>query len=175
MTIYHFSQALGTIDTQFINEAITFRKRRKRWTKWAAIAACFSVLLVTCFSLVGEPQRNNPQYGNSCLIPSNVTEAFVTHIIAGQTAEYLISGAELDRMRAWANTLQYTPIKAPAQNWYGGESYNFSYNSKDVAFSYFGADENTWFLVIDDSWYAVSNPSRPLPEIIDGHQFAPLE
>lgn len=172
MTVSHFSNALGEIDTRYISEAATFRRKRRSWPKWTVIAACLAILLMVPAWLFGRPQETALQYGVNSLIPADVTRATVTHTIAGQAVEYHFTGAELNNLRTWADALDYTPMDTPEEYWYGAEVYNFSFDGQAISFSYIGAGDTDWFLVMDGRWYMVSNPSRPLPNIIDGHQWS---
>lgn len=175
MTVSQFSEALGGIHERYVSEAIGFHKKRRHWPKWMAAVACFAILFTLFVSLFHQPKETLPQYGARPLIPADVTEITVTHLVVGQPVEYHFTGAELDSLRTWAGGLDYTLMDTPEENWYGAEVYIFAYDGQTGSFSYIGASDIDWFLVIDGNWYVVSNPERPLPDIMDGHQWSPSE
>ncbi|MEY8404789.1 hypothetical protein AALA54_15930 [Oscillospiraceae bacterium 44-34] len=43
-----FSEAMGELDSKYVDEAISYRKKAKksRWVKWGTIAACFCLVVV---------------------------------------------------------------------------------------------------------------------------------
>ncbi len=51
MSIEKFSHVMNEIDGKYLDEAIHYQKKR-RWIKWASIAACFTVVVVLSVSLL---------------------------------------------------------------------------------------------------------------------------
>lgn len=103
---------------------------------------------------------------SSPLISDAVTGVRVTHILAGQETDRSVEGDDLEALRAWANGLSYekrefeeghTPGDAEGQ-----EAYLFELTSgDDSGFDYVICGPDDCYLLIGDTWYAVSNPSDP--------------
>ncbi len=48
MNAKKFSEAMSELDTQYVDEALNYKKKAKKpvWAKWGAIAACFAAVTV---------------------------------------------------------------------------------------------------------------------------------
>lgn len=177
MNSKNFSEALGEINDRYIDEAIYFKKK-KRPNKWAALgatAACLATVIFAAFSLyrnnilnqvVIAPSGNiDTTVGseNNILIPEDISEIYVTHIAAGQEETYMLSGTDLEDLKKWADSLVYVSISAPSETAYDSETYNFSTEDQHLMFSYCSnKGQNDWYLIINGSWYSVTNPTRPI-------------
>lgn len=66
MTTKNFSNALGSISGEYIDEAVIYYKKRKKktWVKWVSIAACLSLILMG--GIFGNMLRS-PDNGNNIL------------------------------------------------------------------------------------------------------------
>ena len=53
-----FSEAMGELDSKYVDEAINYKKKAKKpsWVKWGAIAACICIVAVATFVF---PQISN--------------------------------------------------------------------------------------------------------------------
>ncbi len=60
MNANKFSDALGSIGENYVNEAVAYtaKKKRNRWLKWGAVAACFCLLLSAAIA-VPVMRKNN--------------------------------------------------------------------------------------------------------------------
>lgn len=168
---------MGEINDRYIDEAIYFKKK-KRVNKWAALgttAACLAAIIFAVFSLYSNhilnqeviaPSGNvNATVGseNNILIPEDISEIYVTHIAADQEETYILSGNDLEDLKKWANSLVYVSISTPSEATYDSEAYNFSTEDQYLMFSYCSNNgQNDWYLIINGSWYSVTNPTRPL-------------
>lgn len=96
----------------------------------------------------------------------------VSHIACGETAEWEVSGRELDPIKSWANGLQYRQRsfkdgEAPGDA-DGGEVYSFTPEDGGPGFSYYIGGPDKCYLLLDGRWYAVSNPSEPPVPALEG-------
>ena len=79
---------------------------------------------------------------------------------------YIISGCDLETLKEWSKTLEYSMCEAPEELVYGNQVYVFKDKHQNVLFTYNSYKEDNWYLMIGENWYSVSNPSRPLPDVI---------
>lgn len=96
----------------------------------------------------------------------------VSHITCGETAEWEVSGRELDSVKSWAEGLRYKPKRfkdgeAPGDA-DGGEVYSFAPGDGSPGFSYYIGGPDKCYLLLDGRWYAVSNPSEPPTPALEG-------
>lgn len=177
MNAKEFLEAMGEINNSYIEEALYFTKK-KRGNKWAVsgiIAACFAVVIFASFTLYRNYILNQTVIApsgtsheaidseNNILIPEGISELYVTHIAAAQEETYVISGADLEDLKKWADSLVYVPISAPSEKAYNNETYNFCTEDQYLMFSYCSYQgQNDWYLIINGNWYSVTNPTRPL-------------
>lgn len=90
MTTKKFSNALGNISEDYINEAVTYTPKRKKntWVKWAAIAASLSLIVIGGF--FGNVYRtpDTPDNGNNVLSYFAIT----AHAANGEVSDLLPDG-----------------------------------------------------------------------------------
>ena len=64
MTAKTFSVVLGEINEKYLNEAISYKAKKKNgWLKWGAIAACLCLVVIGAFvapNLIGEQSVEQP-------------------------------------------------------------------------------------------------------------------
>jgi hypothetical protein len=65
----------------------------------------FSVVLSVYFVLVGCGKDNQATKHLIALIPEEVTEVAVTHILSGKETKYTATGAKLGELKLWASNL----------------------------------------------------------------------
>lgn len=100
-------------------------------------------------------------------IADSVTEIKVTHIIGGQETQWIAEGDELESLKEWAlglncNSIQFEKGQSPG-DMDGGEVYRFDMAEADhQGFSYVINGPDDCYLLMEGSWYSVSNPSTPL-------------
>lgn len=145
MNAKEFLEAMGEINNSYIEEALYFTKK-KRGNKWAVSGTSHEAI----------------DSENNILIPEGISELYVTHIAADQEETYIISGADLEDLKKWADSLVYVPISAPSEKAYNNETYNFCTEDQYLMFSYCSYQgQNDWYLIINGNWYSVTNPTRP--------------
>jgi len=97
-------------------------------------------------------------------IGSDVTKVSVTHILSGQFQKWTTAGEQLDVLREWANSLKYEPYadgRSPGDA-DGGEMYEFVLTEGDYpGFTYVISGPDHGYLLIEDEWFTVSDPSVP--------------
>ncbi len=102
----------------------------------------------------------------------SVTAVDVSHTICGQTTQWSIDGADLDSLKAWTSDLEYRlqtfeEGESPG-DCDGGEVYDFTpLEGEYPGFCYIINGLDKCYLLIDGSWYFVSNPSDPPVEPTD--------
>ena len=86
MTAKKFSNALGNIGESYVDEAVNYtaKKKSNAWVKWASVAACFSIMLVSVVFAV--------QYfdNNQFEIPQTVKFNNADYVICGSDGEATI-------------------------------------------------------------------------------------
>ena len=123
---------------------------------------CFC-LLVSIFTFTGCDERSEPI---ALVIQDDITVINITHALGGQISKFTVEGDSLDDLRAWVAELQYkhqtyTKGNSPGDK-EGGEVYIFEMTEGDYPeFSYIINGKNNCYLLIEDEWYSVSNPSNP--------------
>ena len=128
----------------------------------------FSMVLSVFFVLAGCGKGNQSGEQLVALIPEEVTEITVTHILSGKETEYTIEGAKLDELKLWASNLSmkhkvYKDGSTPGDV-DGGEVYGFNMEDNYTEFSYIINGEKDCYILIDDKWYVISNPTDPFEE-----------
>lgn len=112
----------------------------------------------------------NSVFSSEFTIPTTVN---VTHNIMGDTFNRKVIGENADKLRTWASELKYELIEfesgqTPGDN-DGGETYHFVFNDGGFTdFSYVINGADGCYLLIDNDWYSVSNPSNP--PLVDAHE-----
>lgn len=94
-------------------------------------------------------------------IPDDITEASVSHIVSGQESQWIIGGNDIPPLNDWLSRLQCEQGNKPEDS-EGGEVYFFAFDGRDdLNFSYVNNGENGCYLVVNETWYYVSNPADP--------------
>lgn len=94
MNAEKFSQAMGEVDSKFVDEAINYRKKVVRsslFKRWCAIAACFALVLVSALFWLRHQRNYIALSGNS----SNVTAYYTDNpFISSASSESLVELTE---------------------------------------------------------------------------------
>jgi hypothetical protein len=128
----------------------------------------FSMVLSVFFLLAGCGKDNQSGEKLAALIPEEITEITVTHILSGKETEYTIDGAKLDELKLWASNLSmkykvYKDGSTPGDV-DGGEVYGFNMEDNYTEFSYIINGEKECYVLVGDKWYVISNPTDPFEE-----------
>jgi len=126
---------------------------------------CFCAIIVM-IGFVGckTTQASYKQLDISDFINSETME--IKYYSGGTTTELIVSGDELENIKEWISGLQYEEVafeqgQTPGDN-DGGEVYDFVISSEDtINFSYIINGETENYFLVDNTWFAVKNPSRP--------------
>lgn len=100
------------------------------------------------------------------LIPADdIKRVAVGYVHASTVKEWELEQDKLGDWKAWVKALSleheaFEEGNSPGDN-DGGSVYNFTVNNGESAFSYVMSGENR-YIVFNDEWYKVSNPSDPL-------------
>lgn len=135
--------------------------------KYALPAAV--LLLCGMFTACSSKTSLDSNGQSSPLIGDEVTKVNITHVLAGQSTEWSVEGDDIEALRRWANGLAYercdfdegdTPGDAEGQ-----EAYWFELTGGErPGFDYVICGPDDCYLLIEDDWYAVKNPSDPMDE-----------
>ena len=132
---------------------------------------CFCLLvsiftLASCDATVPDPGSGERSKPIAAVIQDDISVINITHTVGGQSTKFTLEGDSLDDLRAWVADLQYkhqvyTKGNSPGDI-DGGEVYSFEMAEDDYpGFSYIINGVNNCYLLIEDEWYSVSNPSNP--------------
>ncbi len=111
------------------------------------------LILISVFSLAGCNQ-----------VSDYITKVDITHRINGKLTQWTAEGQDVDSLKEWASELEYKRVEleegqSPCD---GGEIYDFTLTEGDYpVFSYVINEPDDCYLLIDEDWYSVSNPSDP--------------
>ena len=160
---------MNELDTKYVDEALNYKKKAQKpfCVKWGGIAACLCLIAALGIYWSNVP-FHNIKYGEKGLISESITQIYVDFTVEGKTETYVISGSDLETLKEWSDTLEYSLCKAPVELVYGNQGYVFKDEQQNVLFSYISYTDN-WYLIIEGDWYDVSNPSTPLPNVIVNH------
>ena len=127
-----------------------------------------TIVLSVCFFLVACNKANQSGKNPNTLIPEEVTEVTVNHILSGNESDYTIEGTALEKLKIWASNLSmkhkvYKDGSSPGDV-DGGEVYSFNMGNNYTDFSYIINGENDCHILIGDEWYEVLNPTVPFDE-----------
>lgn len=108
----------------------------------------------------------NSDSDNPISIADSVTDVEITHIISGTESLWTANSDELESLKDWVSGLNYRPVSFEAGNSpgdeIGGEAYSFNMTGTDhPSFSYVVNRPDRCYLLMDGTWYSVSNPSDP--------------
>jgi hypothetical protein len=128
----------------------------------------FSIFIFTgCDTTVPDPGTDVHSKPIAVVIQDDITVINITHTVDGQSTKFTVEGDSLDDLRIWVANLQYkhqtyTKGNSPGDV-NGGEVYSFEMAESDYpGFSYIINGVNNCYLLIEDEWYTVSNPSNPM-------------
>ena len=98
-------------------------------------------------------------------IPNNIEQVMVSHYLSGEETEWTIKGDDLAKWKSWLEGLSarqknFEEGNMPGDS-NGGEVYSFSINNGEVSVSYIINGCDDYYLLFDNKWYAVSNPTNP--------------
>lgn len=139
---------------------------KKGWIRWGVMAAFLCFIVGISVSNLSDMISPNTEYEENVLIPEDITQLNVEFGATGKTETYTISGSDLETLKEWSKTLEYSMCEAPEELVYGNQAYVFKDKQKNVLFTYNSYKADNWYLIIGENWYSVSNPSRPLPDVI---------
>ena len=75
MTTKQFSEAMNYMDDELITEAITYKRKKNAWQKWAAMAACLCLVIVGALAYHGtdrQPVNRDVQVTSLSKLPHDV-------------------------------------------------------------------------------------------------------
>ena len=113
------------------------------------------------------------------LIGGDVTEAEVSHTVAGETVSWTVAGEELDALRTWADSLELARAAfeqggTPGDR-EGGESWTVApLQGEGPGFSYVICGPEEHWVLLEGEWYAVREPSAPPlepPKLVDSFSY----
>lgn len=172
MNTKKFSEAMSEIDSKYVDEAIQYQSKKKTqsWLKWAAMAACLCLIVVTAITVptLFKPQDDlaggDPNNLSIILFPDDVRTVEVIYSIYSSDTSRELSQDEIVAVKEWATALElqqktFNEGEKPNQVYAGGISYRFNVNNGEISFCYSSIDED--YIVINDEWYLVLNPSFP--------------
>ena len=102
----------------------------------------------------------------SASIADSVTEVKITHIVSGAESQWAADRDEWEALKTWISGLngrmvQFETGNSPGDE-SGGEVYRFDMIGADhPGFSYVINGPDRCYLLMDGTWYSVSNPSNP--------------
>ena len=76
MNAKKFSEAMSELDTKYVDEAISYKKKTQKliWVKWGVVAACLALVCVAAISLF-------PHNNDSVTTPGIADAAQMTQVI----------------------------------------------------------------------------------------------
>lgn len=73
MNTKKFSEAMDQINNKYIDEALCYKaKKKNRWLKWGAIAACFMLLIFAGIKTIFQEEQTDPSKLPMLTLPSNI-------------------------------------------------------------------------------------------------------
>lgn len=122
-----------------------------------------SILVVLCVLTLSSCSK--PKFSIDL---TNVEKLDLIHIIGGQEYEIIIENDELNNVIEWIEKLEtkhksFEKGKSPGDA-AGQEVFEFASNGKHL-FSYVKWGEDEGFILYDDEWYVVNNPSDPISSL----------
>ena len=124
------------------------------------------ILTIGVCNIVGCGRAEPDSEISALKISDDITKVNVVHMDCGGIIQWVAEGSEIDELRNWVNGLEYALFeyeegKSPGDG-EGGEVYRFTYDEgSDLEFSYVINGPDKCYLLIEDCWYVVKNPSRP--------------
>lgn len=108
------------------------------------------------------------------IFPDEVDRVAVTHYYGGEEKEWIVEKRNIKPLKDWVNSLllnkkmDFKEGEYPGENEEGGELFYFDFGGSYPDFSYRSFGES--YLVVEDEWYLVSNPSNPPIEEGNGEE-----
>jgi hypothetical protein len=103
--------------------------------------------------------------GQMALYPDAVNEMTATHVIDGQSSEQSMDSAAIAELARWLAGLAFEKVEFNAGQTPGDsigvETYHFTANALIDLFTYGKYGEDEWFILYNNEWYKVANPSDP--------------
>ena len=130
-----------------------------------ALTLLLALACVQAFGGCG-PAKAAPQRPAAALIGEDAASVTVSHTARGQTTEWVVSGPDLEELRAWAAGLAGEPREFEAGrtpgDTEGGAAYDFvPAEGGRPGFSYLVNGPEDCYLTLEGRWYFVRNPSAP--------------
>lgn len=127
------------------------------------VTLSFLLALAACGKSGSNPASDNLI---SASILDSVTEVETTHILSGTESQWTVDGDELETLKNWILSLNYSMVQFEDGNSPGDENGGevYSFNMTDInhpGFSYVINGPDRCYLLMDGNWYSVSNPSNP--------------
>lgn len=138
----------------------------KRFAAYILFVICIFSLAV-CTGKTDAPSDSvGPGKPIAAYIGDDVTGVKITHVLMGQLTEWNIEGDDIESLRLWANGLEYELREFEEGNTPGDgegqETYLFELTGGDYpGFDYIICGSDDCYLLIENNWYAVKNPSDP--------------
>ena len=130
--------------------------------KWIVLL----VALISAFNLTGCNQKSGPDRPITAYIGDSVTTVDIIHHIGGKTIQWAAEGEDVDSLRDWVSELEYELLEfeeghSPGDS-DGGEVYEFVLTEEGYpGFSYVISGPRDCYLLIEEYWFSVANPSNP--------------
>lgn len=122
----------------------------------------FTIILLLGLSLSG--CRNQQTFSASQLLPGRVTDIVAYHYQAGSVTHQELTDEQVAEWTSWLGGLEVWEKTFEAGKSPGDkteiEFYEFVLNNDEDAIDYV-KDGRSYYILFDDRWYAVSNPSNP--------------
>lgn len=122
--------------------------------------------LISTFCLAGCNQTADSGRLTPACISDSVTKVDIIHHASGKSTHWTAEGEDVDNLRDWASKLEcelleYEDGHSPGDS-NGGEIYIFTLAEGDaLEFSYIINGPDRCYLLIEEIWYSVLNPSDP--------------
>lgn len=161
--------AIANIDEKYIVEARLKNEKKSQplWMKWGAIAVCFCLVFIGVQVFINRKADRPAQRPISAYMQADVSGATVYHTVQGKTIESVVEEhQDLYNLRIWTNNLEYILFNCNGAtkptDLENTEVYKIVFKDGDYpGFSYIISENHNYYLLIEEHWYSVINPSNP--------------